>query len=141
MLRKAMRAYQDFFKKQTVSRDDLVLLGSRLARLRSKSTVSNDQVADNKTRTCSLFDTLGRSARCDHKAVGHWCETAVAAVRQNGPLRAEGSYEKDFRDALAFDQYSLQLFLSRSAQGKAFESYAVDGQRELDAESVGKTAA
>ena len=115
MWEKAVQAYEDFLKEQKASAEELACFRSKIARLQAKRMISHHNPAGNNGKSCSLFDTLGSSSYCDNKAVGHWCEMAAAAARAREPFRAQGSYEQDFGNALAFDQYSLKKFLSESA--------------------------
>ena len=140
MWEKAIRTYENFLNKQKASRADAAFFNSQIARLRSNRPAAANQIITDKTGI-SLLDALGRCAERDNKSVGHWCETAAAAARTEGPFRATGSYEKDFRDVLAFDQYSLSSFLSQSAQSKSIESYIVSGQKELNGSPSAKSAA
>jgi hypothetical protein len=139
MWEKAIRTYEEFLKNQKASPDDADFFKSQIARLRSNRPAAGNQTSRSKTGT--LLDSLGRCAERDNRSVGHWCETAAAAARTEGPFRAVGSYEKDFRDVLAFDQYSLSSFLSQSAQSKSLESYVVSGQQELEDSASAKSAA
>ena len=135
MWRKAVQAYEDFLQKQKASAEEVACFRNKIARLQAKQMVSHRKPAGINGKSCSLFDTLGSLSYCDNRAVGHWCEMAAAAARAREPFRAQGSYEKDFGNALAFDRYSLARFLSDSAQNKALGSYVSDVQAQLDAAS------